>query len=361
MTCGVLMDNDIYHIISNFRISSPVSSVKLIEAGHIHSTYIVKCIHDAFILQQINHHVFRDVKGLMENIVRLCDHMEKKIKQSLPEWIPMKLIMTRNNESCFLFREQYWRMFNYIPHEPLKEGHPSLSKVFEAGSAYGKFVYMLSDLPGKPLNETIPRFHDMDYRHDNFLKSIKSGNPDRLKIASAEVDAAIDGISKTEKLQKLIREKTLPQRIAHHDAKMSNVLLNQEGKAISVIDLDTVMTGILHSDFGDSIRTFANTADEDEQDTRRIHFNIPAFENYTKGYMKAVSSFISKSEVETLYLAPYFITCQQAVRFLTDYLENDTYYHISYPDQNLIRTRAQLTLMNRMWEVHPLMEKIISS
>ncbi len=355
------MENDIYRILRNFRLSSQVNSVKQIESGHIHSTYIVECTDNTFILQQINHHVFRDVKGLMENIVRLCDHLEKKIKQDLPEWIPMRLIMTSDNQSCFLYKEKYWRMFNYIPHEPLRENPPSLPKVFEAGSAYGKFVHMLSDLTGKPLNETIPHFHDMDFRHDNFLKSIKEGNPDRLKSASAEVDAASNGIMKTEELQKLIRKEILPKRIAHHDAKMSNILLNQEGKAISVIDLDTVMTGILHSDFGDSMRTFANTAKEDEKDTSLIQFNFPAFESYTKGYMKAVSLFISKLEVETLYLAPFFITCQQAVRFLTDYLENDKYYHISYPDHNLYRTRAQLTLMNRIYENHSLMEKIIIS
>jgi Ser/Thr protein kinase RdoA (MazF antagonist) len=268
--------------------------------------------------------------------------------------------MTRDNNYSFLYEGYYWRMFNYIPHEPLNENPPSLSKVYEAGKAYGKFEHMLSDLPGKPLNETIPRFHDMDFRHHNFLDALKNGNPERIKIASAEIDAASDGLAKTETLQKLIREKVLPQRIIHHDAKMSNILFNKEGRAISVIDLDTVMMGIIHSDFGDSMRTFANTADEDEKDTSLIKFNLPAFKSYTKGYMEAVSSFISKLEVETLYLAPYFITCQQAVRFLTDYLLNDIYYHISYPDHNLVRTRAQLTLMARMWEAHPVMEKIIN-
>ena len=355
------MKNDIHQILDNFNIPEPVTHARQIESGHIHSTYIVKCPNDSFILQKINHHVFRDVKGLMENIVRLCDHLEMKIKQNLPEWIPMRLIKTRNNEYCYLFEGYYWRMFNYIPHEPLNENPPSLAKVYEAGKAYGMFVQMLSDLPGKPLNYTIPRFHDMDFRHDNFRNALKNGNPDRLKIASSEIDDATDGLAKTETLQKLIRESVLPQRITHHDAKMSNILFNQEGRAISVIDLDTVMMGILHSDFGDSMRTFANTADEDEKDTSLIHFNLPAFESYTKGYMEAVSSFISKLELETLYLAPYFITCQQVVRFLTDYLLDDIYYHISYPDHNLVRTKAQITLMKRMWEAHPLMEKIILS
>lgn len=346
-------------ILDNFRLPGPVVSLKPVKSGHIHATWLVECQNEKFILQRINHFVFKDVAGLMENIVRLCEHLEIKIKNNLPEWVPMIVILTKNGHSYMEYDNSYWRIFSYVPHHPICEGSSDLSAVYEAGSAYGKFIHMLSDLPGKPLHATIPRFHDMDHRHNNLQNAIKNGDQTRVKKAAAEIDMALNGVSYAESLQKLIRDKSLPLRITHNDTKLSNILFNEHGKAICVIDLDTVMPGYIHYDFGDSMRSFANTAAEDEKDTNKILFNYSAFESYTKGFIKEISSIITKPELETLVLSPFFITCEQSVRFLTDYLENDKYYHISYSDHNLVRTRAQLTLMNRMKEAQDKMEEII--
>lgn len=353
------MENKLNLILDNFRLPGPVTGAKRVESGHIHQTWLIECENDKFILQKINHYVFKDVVGLMENIVRLCEHLGLKIKNRLLEWQPIYLILLKDGTSYLQHDQSYWRMFNFVDHKPIADGSPDLSSVYEAGTAYGKFIHMLSDLPGQPLNATIPRFHDMDHRHNNLLNAIKNGNQERVKIAAAEIDIALEGVNYAETLQKLIREKSLPIRVTHNDTKLSNILFNEDNKAICVIDLDTVMPGYIHYDFGDSMRSFANTAAEDEKDTDKIQFNFPAFENFTKGFIKEISSIVTKTEFETLVLSPFFITCEQAVRFLTDYLENDQYYHIAYPDHNLVRTRAQLTLMNRMREAQPEMEEII--
>lgn len=353
------MENNLHQILAYFRLPESVLQIKKVESGHIHGTWLIECQSRKFILQKINHFVFKDVIGLMENIERICEHLEIKIKNDLPAWRYMQLIPTNKGGSYIYYDESYWRMFNYIDHKPMTEGPPALSSVFEAGSAYGKFIHMLSDLPGKPLNATIPRFHDLDFRHNNFLNALKNGNQDRIKEASAEIDIALEGLIYAETLQKLIREKSLTLRVTHNDTKLSNILFNENDKAISVIDLDTVMPGYIHYDFGDSMRSFANTAAEDEKDISKIHFNFQAFESYTKGFIKEIASVITKIEIETLALSPFFITCEQSVRFLTDYIENDQYYHISFPDHNLVRTRAQLTLMNKMKDAYPEMEEII--
>jgi len=353
------MSSDINRITEYFDIPRPVIDIKLIGSGHIHSTYLVKCTESAFILQNINNFVFKDITGLMENIVRVCNHMEVKIHENKLSWTPMKVIYSEKGESFIHHEDTYWRMLNFIPHTSIEENPSDPEIVFEAGMTYGKFIHYLSHIPGKPLNETIPRFHDLDYRHKNFLDAVKNGNPDRIKTAAAEIEEAIAGMNTAEELQKLIREKVLPQRVTHNDTKITNILFNEERKAVCVIDLDTVMPGVLHFDFGDSIRTFANSADEDERDTGRVRFKFPAYKNYTQGFMQGVSSIITEQEKETLVLAPYFITCEQAVRFLTDYLLDDQYYHVDYPDHNMVRTRVQLTLMRRMKENQGEMEKII--
>ncbi len=353
------MNERINNIISSFNISGPVTLVKQIGEGHIHSTWLVKCSDHGYILQQVNHFVFKDVPGLMENMSRLCNHLEQKIILNNLHWIPLKLVQTDTGENYLRHEDSFWRMFNYIPHQPVSDNCSDPQLVYEAGLAYGMFIHHLSDLPGKPLNETIPRFHDLDFRRNNFLDSLKNGNQERLKTAASEIEESLKGIEAAEELQKLIRNKVLPNRTTHNDTKITNILFNQKGKAVCVIDLDTVMPGILHFDFGDSMRTFGNTAAEDEKDTGKIGFNMQAFKHYTKGFMQGVADIITKPERETLALAPFFMTCEQAVRFLTDYLLEDQYYHVKYPDHNLVRTRAQLTLMRRMKENQGEMEKII--
>jgi len=356
---GKVMTPGINLIIENFNIPQPVNSVKQIKSGHIHSTYLVRCSNSSFILQNINHFVFRNVTGLMENISRVCSHLEKKISRENLHWIPVKPVLTHHGNSFIYYEDHYWRMFNYIPHASVENNSSDPLIVFEAGKAYGDFIRLLSDLPGKPLNETIPRFHDLDFRYKNFLDALKNGSQDRLKTAASETEEVLKGIEAAEELQQLIRGKNLPLRTTHNDTKITNILFDNKGKAICVIDLDTVMPGILHFDFGDSMRTFGNTAAEDEKDLEKVTFNMQAFKHYTKGFMKGIAGIITKTEIETLAMAPYFITCEQAVRFLTDYLLEDQYYHVDYPEHNLVRTRAQLALMKKMGENQGEMEKII--
>jgi len=353
------MNNKVNRIINSFTTPGPATQVKQIGEGHIHSTFLVKCMNNSFILQQVNHFVFKDVPGLMNNMSRLCHHLEHKILLNNLHWTPLKLVLTESGENYICQDDSFWRMFNYIPHKPVPDNCSDPQLVYEAGLAYGMFIHHLSDIPGEPLNETIPRFHDLDFRHKNFLDSLKNGNPDRLKTASADIEDALKGIEIAEELQKLIRSKVLPKRTTHNDTKITNILFDNNGKAVCVIDLDTVMPGILHFDFGDSMRTFGNTAAEDEKDTGKVRFNMQAFMHYTKGFMKGVADIITKPELETLALAPFFMTCEQAVRFLTDYLLDDQYYHVNYPDHNLVRTRVQLALMKKMRENQEEMEKII--
>jgi Ser/Thr protein kinase RdoA (MazF antagonist) len=235
----------------------------------------------------------------------------------------------------------------------------SPDKAFEGGKAIGRFQAMLSDMPGGPLFETIPWFHNIEKRLETFNNKIKENPAGRVGSVVKEIDQILNRAEEMKILLRLGREGKIPLRITHNDTKFNNILLDENDKALCVIDLDTVMPGYIHYDFGDAIRTAANTASEDEDDLSKIKMDINLFKAYAEGYLSETVETLNDVEKEFLAFAPGLITYTIAVRFLTDFIDGDNYFKIHHELHNLQRARAQLKLVMSMEEQYEDMRRII--
>jgi thiamine kinase-like enzyme len=220
---------------------------------------------------------------------------------------------------------------------------------------------MLADIPGEPLFETIPDFHNMEARLKTFRESVKADRAGRMKdkeVANLvkEIEDRAEEMCKAERLH---REGKLPKRINHCDTKVNNILFDNEDRVLCVVDLDTVMPGYVLSDFGDFIRTGANTGAEDDKNLDNVGVDLAIFEAYAKGYLEKAASFLTGVEVENLAFGAKLLTYMQTVRFFTDYIDGDTYYKIAYPEHNLVRTRAQFKLLLSLEENFQEMQRIV--
>ena len=237
----------------------------------------------------------------------------------------------------------------------------SPDKAYEGGKAIGRFQAMLSDMPGEPLFETIPWFHNIEKRLQAFNNKITENPAGRVKTVSDEIEQVLMRADEMKIILRLGKEGKIPLRITHNDTKFNNILLDENDKALCVIDLDTVMPGYVHYDFGDAIRTAANTASEDENDLSKIRMDMDLFKAYAEGYLSETVSTLNDVEKEFLAFAPRLITYTIAVRFLTDFIDGDNYFKIHNEFHNLQRTRAQLKLVMSMEEQYEEMKRIIEN
>lgn len=328
-------------------------------SGHIHQTWVASYGSPEAprrrLLQRLNTAVFPDPEGLMQNLRRVCDHIQQKLRASRigdPERRSLRLVPTRSGAWLHAdSRGGRWRAFDFI------EGTHSVDRVagpeqaFLAARAFGEFAAQLSDLPGPRLADTIPHFHDLDRRLEAFERSVREDRHGRCARAEREAQRLRLALEGLEGQLSAARFAALPRRIAHHDCKLNNLLLDtRSGEAICVIDLDTVMEGSLLSDFGGLVRTATCRAAEDEADPARIDVEMDLFEALARGYLEATRGLLSAEERDLLYAAGTFHTLLDATRFLTDHLEGDVYYQIQHEGQNLDRARAQLRLAERMLE-----------
>jgi len=236
----------------------------------------------------------------------------------------------------------------------------SPDKAFEGGKAIGRFQAMLSDMPGGPLFETIPSFHDIEKRLQTFNLKINEDPVGRAGSVGREIDDVLQRAEEMKTILKFGKEGKIPLRITHNDTKFNNILLDENDNALCVIDLDTVMPGYVHYDFGDSIRTVANTATEDEKDLSKVRLDINLFKAYAEGYLSETGDTINDVEKEYLSFAPKLITYTIGVRFLTDFIDGDHYFKIHHELHNIQRARAQLQLVKSMEEHYGEMQQIIN-
>ena len=350
------MTNEKYlQILRRFDIKEKILSVEPFGNGHINDTLKVTTESGTpgYVLQRINHHIFTNVEMLQNNIHTVTSHIRAKLQERGEEDIDRKVLTflpADDGKRYYFDGESYWRVCLMIPRcQSLEEVNPSSS--YEAGRAFGDFQSMLSDLPEGALGETIPNFHNMEFRLQQFHDAVQAN-------AAGRVDEVKDLIEEIEKRAKemcvqeeLYREGKLKKRTNHCDTKVNNILFDEDGKVLCVIDLDTVMPGFVLSDIGDFIRTGANTGAEDDEQLDRVGVNMEIFKAYTRGYMEKAKSFLTPLEISLLPYGGRLLTYMQTVRFLTDYLNGDTYYKTHKPKHNLIRTRAQLKLLQSL-EAH---------
>ena len=360
------MNQDLKEIFDQFHTESTFESGAPYGSGHIHDTFLVKTIEkekDDYILQRLNNRIFKNIPQLQNNIERVTGHLRAKLISKPGADIKrecLNLVYSNEGKSWIIDKYQnYWRMYIFITNHRSYNIVDSPDKAFEGGKAIGKFQAMLSDLDGAPLFETIPGFHDIEKRLETFYDKL---NADPLSRAGSVKDETDFVLKRAEEMKVILRLGTkgeIPVRITHNDTKFNNILLDENDKALCVIDLDTVMPGYVHYDFGDAIRTAANMASEDEKDLSQVKMNIDLFRAYSEGYLSETSGTLNNIEKKYLAFAPRLITFTIALRFLTDYLDGDNYFKIHHEHQNLQRARAQFKLVESMEEQYDGMKKII--
>ena len=324
--------------------------------GHINRTYAVSVEgrKERYILQRINQYVFHHPDQVQENILEVTSWLRRKITQEGgdPERETLRVIPARDGKPYFLDgQENWWRMFPLVE-DTFSRDLPDTPDLFEkCGRAFGRFQRRLNDFPAGRLHETIPNFHNTPWRMEQLEEAARKDAAGRLSEVRAELEFCRERAKWADRLVRGFEEGRLPLRVTHNDTKLNNVLLDQKtGDAICVVDLDTVMPGLMAYDFGEAIRTGACTAAEDETDLSRIDLSLELMRAYTAGFLAEVREEMTPEEIQSLPWGARMMTLENGVRFLTDYLDGDKYFAVHRPHHNLDRARAQLTLLTRMEE-----------
>lgn len=352
------------NIISKFKTEGNVISARPFGSGHINDTYRVTTdTGRQYLLQKINHFVFKDVGGLTNNIIRVTRHLRLKL-EDIPGAEAEKEVLTpvETWSNTFFIEDEtgnYWRVFVFLNHTKTYDQVLTEKQAFEGGKAFGRFQALLADMDPGLLTETIPDFHNIEYRLANLDKAIASDAAQRLNKVVHEIEFVNERREAMKKILQMGRKGLLPLRIIHNDTKFNNVLLDEHDMAQCVIDLDTVMPGYAAYDFGDAIRTIINNAPEDEPELRLIVLNIKLFAAYAKGYLHQMAGFLTENEVSSLIDGVLLLPYMQGVRFLTDYLNGDVYFKIHSPRHNLQRAQAQFQLVRKLEEAKENLHQII--
>lgn len=349
-------------ILAAFGLPADAEATPIL-SGHINDTFVVQGPEKRLILQRINHFVFPSPQNIMENILGVTDFLREKIRQQGgdPDRETLTVVRTTDGGSFFVDDGgNYWRCTIYIENATSHETVENPAMLEEAGRAFGQFQHLLSGYPADTLHEIIPDFHNTPARYRQLQDAVAKNAAGRLGEVQAELDFAAAREKDCALLMDLLAQGELPLRVTHNDTKMSNVLLDDAtGKAVCVIDLDTVMPGLCAFDFGDSIRAGASTAAEDEADLSKVHFDLDLFEAYTKGFLSAAGQALTEKELATLPDGAKLMTLEVGMRFLADYLNGDVYFRTAYPTHNLDRARNQFKLVEEMEEKRADMDRIV--
>ncbi|MBF0286488.1 MAG: aminoglycoside phosphotransferase family protein [SAR324 cluster bacterium] len=364
------MRPDCFTIGKNFRIDGEFLTSEPWGSGHINNTYRViyqqSKVPVKYILQRINHHVFNNPVGLMQNINRVIDHQKKKLlleKDSDISRNCLTLIHAQDGKPYYQDQEGcYWRTYCFIENTCSYDIIQSPQQAYETAKAFGRFQKRLTDLPSNELVETIPDFHNTPKRFNDFVQAVNLDAHNRAIDCQKEIKFAEKRQSITHRLLDLHKRGDIPQRITHNDTKLNNVLFDKNTqKGVCVIDLDTIMPGLTLYDFGDLVRTSTNPVAEDEQDLSKVNAQMDIFEALTKGYLEAVGRFLNPAEKSCMVFSGKLITLELGLRFLTDHLNGDLYFPVMRKGHNLDRCKTQFRLMASLESQENAMNRIVES
>lgn len=344
-----LPNEKLINLAKKFDIPEEIVEIKPIDGGLINSTYLVKTKDGArsYVMQKKNANIFKNIPEMMRNMQLVTDHLRKKTIENGgdPETEVLTVITTPDGKPYFKDEEGgYWTMTLFIPDTVTCEGKADTKLAKKGGEGIGKFQMLLSDFT-TPLYPTIEGFHDLEYRHGQWKETVERDLGGRKKDVEKEIQWIEDRWPDMLKFWGKVKSGEIPKRVTHNDTKISNILFDKKGDVLCVIDLDTVMSNTLLADYGDAIRTFANTTREDDPDLSKVSVDLDIFKNYTEGYLEFTKNILTESEKESLLYGPIYIVFEQALRFLMDYIDGDKYYKTEYPEHNLDRTRNQMRLL----------------
>jgi Ser/Thr protein kinase RdoA (MazF antagonist) len=344
-------------IISAFGLSTDLYRVESFGSGLINSTWKISGPGSQYILQQINKHVFKTPLDIADNLVIL----EKYLQATAPSYLFTSPLPALNGQYLVVHSSDYYRLSPFINNSHTVDFITQSQQAYEAAKQFGKFTRLLNGFDPQQLRYTLPDFHNLNLRVEQFKAALLKADKEVLNLAAAEIKQVEDNITIADVYAQLVQDQQIPLRVIHHDTKINNVLFDDNDNGLCVIDLDTVMPGYYISDVGDMMRTYLSAANEEEKDLDKIKIREDYFMAVYKGYMEEMGGVLTPAEKNLFFYSGKFMIYMQAIRFLTDFLNGDVYYHTSYPGHNLLRAQNQLTLLKRYLQSEENLQKAISS
>lgn len=357
----------IFQIAEHFNFDGEPISVTECLTGHINSTYFVDCSAEdglhRYVLQIVNTYIFKKPDDVMRNILYITKHIESKLEQAGldSERGTLHVVPTKQDHYAYVDEEgNYWRAYHFVEDATCYQAVESAEMFTKVGLAFGNFQKQLADFDASLLAETIPNFHNTEDRLRQLTEAMADNAAGRLDSVADEIAFVMNRKSACSYINERIADGRLPLRVTHNDTKLNNIMLdNQTGEGICVIDLDTVMPGSVLADFGDSIRFGASSAAEDETDLDKVYVRLEMFDAFAKGFIEGLDHSLTEQEILSLPMGAYILTLETGIRFLTDYLNGDTYFRIGYKQHNLDRARNQFKLVADMESKMDEMDQII--
>jgi len=348
------MKNKLEEIAGKFQVEGKIIEVQPLGEGFINDTFIIKTEGKSpdYILQRKNKRIFSPIPAMMENIQKVCMHIKKKVVAAGGDPLreAMTIIPAFDGKLYFLDEEEeYWAVCLFIEDTIAYESAKTPDLAYAGGKGIGKFQTLVADLK-EPLTNILPGFHDMRFRFKQWDAILEKDPLGRKKEVTKEISWIESRRLEMLTFYELIENGVIPTRISHNDTKINNILFDKKGEVLCVIDLDTVLNSTVLNDFGDAMRTYTNTGAEDDLKLSNVSMDIQIFNAFTKGYIEEAKSFLTEKEAEYLAFSAKFITYEQVLRFLMDYIDGDNYYKIKSPNHNLVRTHAQFKLLQSMEE-----------
>lgn len=349
-------------VVSRFRLEGEIGEVIPYGSGHINDTFRITCKKEngqsrRYILQRMNHEIFKNPKELMENVMKVTSFLRDKIIQEGgdPDRETLNVIPTIEGDNYLTDENgEFWRTYLFIENATCFDAVKKPEDFYNSAVSFGNFQKMLADYPAETLHETIVNFHNTVSRFADFKKAVEEDVCQRAGKVKSEIEFVLDRENDAAVICDALERRTIPLRVTHNDTKLNNIMIdNTTGKGLCVIDLDTVMPGSALYDYGDSIRFGASTGAEDEKNLDLVNVNLELFDIYTKGYLEGCGGRLTKEEIELFPMGAKLMTFECGMRFLADYLQGDIYFKIHRPEHNLDRARTQFKLvadMEAKWE-----------
>lgn len=345
----------LHTILNAYHLNEQEYTVHPISTGLINTTWLLKNCDENYILQKVNHHIFRSPDAIARNIRYIADFLSARY----PGYLFVAPLKTKDDHEMVQEADQYYRLIPFVKKSHTISTVATPEEAFEAAKKFGEFTRLLSGIDIRRLHITLPDFHNLSLRYTQFTEALQNGNPSRIAEAQELIRFIQQYKDIVETYEHILKNPAFKLRVTHHDTKISNVLFDEKNKGLCVIDLDTVMPGYFISDVGDMMRTYLSPVNEEEKDFSRIDIREEYFKSIWEGYMSEMKTELNKEERRHFIYSGKFMIYMQAIRFLTDYLNNDTYYGSRYEGQNFIRAGNQVALLKKLIDKEDLLKSLI--